>query len=155
MSFYLYFLSFYDFCVDSFHSRFATTVSFVLSSTSSNHLSCLNIIFLHEPCQAYISNCLSACCYAKFFSLRDRVDAFIVLACVYFCEDFNLAHFDAIYHVLLGDNKTTLYLLVCYIFLLTCFVNAKLILDLGQMHLFCQQILSFSRPRNAHDYWGM
>ena len=83
------------------------------------------------------------------------MDAFGVLASVYFREDFDLAHFDTVNHVLLGHNKAILNPLIRVIFLLTCSVNVKLILDRGQMHLFCQRILFSGRPRNGHDYWGM
>ena len=36
--------------------------------------------------------------------------------------------------------------------ILTCFVNAKLILDPGQMRLSFPQIWSFNRPKSVHDY---
>ena len=99
MCFNLQLLCLYDLGVDRFHSWF-------LFFSFRVNLSCLNIVPFHEPSHIHTANLFMTRSNAELFALRDRMNSFSILTSANFREDFNLAHLNAVNHVLLGDYKS-------------------------------------------------
>ena len=69
-------------------------------------LGCRLLLLSHKPSDTNAANLVVGCGHAKFSTLRNGMDSFRVILCLYLGKLFDCAHFEAVDKVLLGYQES-------------------------------------------------